>query len=98
MTDTEKPVLIPEELIHVLAGYEDVVKEAIFSMQLLIAATRDAQTDLPDSAGFKVLNSALGSLARHISNTSLEAARTVKAIYDVQANCEIVEANLDVAN
>lgn len=98
MTDTDNPVLIPEELIHVLASYEDIVKEAIFSMQLLIAATRDAQTELPDSAGFKPLNNALGSLSRHISNTSLEAARTVKAIYDVQSNCEIVEVDVEAAN
>jgi hypothetical protein len=97
MNDTP-PVLIPEELIHTLAGYEDVVKEAIFSMQLLIAATRDAQTELPDSVGFKALNNALASLARNIGNTSLEAARAVKAIYDVQSNCEIVEVDLDSAN
>ena len=98
MSDTEAPVLIPEELIHVLAGYEDIVKEAIFSMQLLIAATRDAQVELPDSAGFKPLNNALNSLSRTISNTSLEAARAVKAIYDVQSNCEIVEVAVEEAN
>jgi hypothetical protein len=86
--------MVPEELIHTLAGYEDIVKEAVFSFQLLLAATRDAQTELPDSAGFKALNNALASLARHLGNVSLEATRAVREIYEIQNNCEIVEVTI----
>jgi hypothetical protein len=88
---TEDTVLVPEELLITLVGYEDVVKEAVFSFQLLLAATREAQTELPDSNGFKALNNALASLGRQLSNISVEAAKTVKAIYDIQNNCTIAE-------
>jgi hypothetical protein len=93
MNDTP-PVMVPEELLHTLASYEDIVKEAVFSLQLLLAVTRDAQTELPDSMGFKPLNNALASLARHIGNVSLEATRAVREIYNVQNNCEIVEVTV----